>query len=106
MRRVSPMLRLPARAAIPGGPAGRPGTPSRTRPMTDTPPEGSAQGTAPDARAPQFRVLGQYVRDSSFENPGAPASLRSGQGSPQIELGVDMSARRIDADTEEVSLRI
>lgn len=74
--------------------------------MTDTPPEGTAQGTAPDARAPQFRVLGQYVRDSSFENPGAPASLRGGQASPQIELGVDMSARRIDADTEEVSLRI
>lgn len=71
--------------------------------MTDLPPEGTA---APETRAPQFRVLAQYVRDSSFENPGAPMSLRGRQNPPQIELGVDLAARRIDTDTEEVSLRI
>ncbi len=69
--------------------------------MTDLPPEGAAPSSAP-----QLRVLAQYVRDSSFENPLAPQSLRSGQGSPQVQLGVDLGARKVAEDADEVSLRI
>jgi preprotein translocase subunit SecB len=70
--------------------------------MTDLPPEG-----APAAEArPQFRALMQYVRDMSFENPGAPGSLRPGQPQPQIQLNIDLGARRVDAEADEVSMRI
>lgn len=68
--------------------------------MTDLPPE-----PAPEAR-PQFRALAQYVRDMSFENPGAPASLRPGLPQPQIQLNIDLGARKVDADTDEVTLRL
>ena len=49
--------------------------------------------TAVDAPpVPQIRILAQFVRDFSFENPRAPDSLRAA-ASPQIELGVEMAAR-------------
>jgi len=34
------------------------------------------EGTAP---APNFQAVGQYIKDLSFENPGAPAGLTERQ---------------------------
>ncbi len=56
--------------------------------MTDT---GAAETQTPEA-APAIRVLAQFVRDFSFENPRAPDSLRL-TSQPSIELGVELSAR-------------
>ncbi|HVY87250.1 MAG TPA: protein-export chaperone SecB [Hyphomonadaceae bacterium] len=52
--------------------------------MTDTP-------TSPDpATGPAvLRVLAQYVKDLSFENPGL-FSAQQGGPSPEIELGIDV----------------
>jgi preprotein translocase subunit SecB len=57
--------------------------------MTDLPPP---QGAATPPEAPGVRVLAQYVRDLSFENPLAPDSLRA-TTQPQIELGVELNAK-------------
>ncbi len=65
--------------------------------MTDTPEQ--------QANPVQFQVLAQYVRDLSFENPGAPASLSLSQ-QPKIDIGVDVQARRLPEDRYEVDLRI
>lgn len=58
--------------------------------MTDAPsPDAAAPAAGEDeVRTPMIRVLAQYVKDLSFENPGliAPA----GAGSPEIELGIDV----------------
>ena len=54
--------------------------------MTDLEP--SAAAPTP----PQIRIVAQFTRDLSFENPRAPDSLRA-TAQPQIELGVEMSAR-------------
>jgi len=40
---------------------------------------------------PGFRIMAQYVRDLSFENPRAPESLRI-EGKPAIDMGVEMNA--------------
>jgi preprotein translocase subunit SecB len=69
--------------------------------MTDatSAPELSDQGQslAPPVSGPAIRVLAQFIRDLSFENPRAPDSLHSSQAQPAIDLGVEMSARgRID----------
>ena len=56
--------------------------------MTNTPPaENGAE------MAPGIRIVAQFIRDLSFENPRAPNSLRSQSGPPQIELSVEMNAR-------------
>jgi preprotein translocase subunit SecB len=53
-----------------------------------------------------MRVLAQYVRDLSFENPRAPDSLTSLAGQPQIELGVEISARPRPDELYEVDLKL
>lgn len=56
--------------------------------MTDTPsPDETAPATAPGA--PMIRVLAQYVKDLSFENPGLFAPQQAG-ATPEIELGIDV----------------
>lgn len=52
---------------------------------------------------PRLQVVGQYVKDLSFENPGMPSNPG---GRPQIELGVDLQARQMDADAYEVELKV
>ena len=32
--------------------------------------------------APSMNLVGQYIRDLSFENPGAPATLLTGGANP------------------------
>ena len=72
--------------------------------MTDLPtPAPQGQGEA--AAAPGIRVLAQYMRDFSFENPRAPESLRM-TAQPQIELGVEMSARVRPDGLFEVDLKL
>ena len=41
------------------------------------------------APSPMIRVLAQYTKDLSFENPGL-FSATEGQGAPEIELGIDV----------------
>ena len=53
----------------------------------------------------QIRVLAQFTRDLSFENPRAPDSLRAAT-QPQIELGVEMSARGRTDGLYEVDLKL
>lgn len=77
--------------------------------MTDQPPADTGatpQGAPADvASGPQMRVLVQYVRDLSFENPRAPDSLRL-DGKPAIDLGVEMNARGRRDDLYEVEIKL
>lgn len=58
--------------------------------MTDTPSPDAAAPAAgsEEPRTAMIRVLAQYVKDLSFENPGLLGP--SGAGSPEIELGIDI----------------
>jgi preprotein translocase subunit SecB len=51
----------------------------------------------------RMQVVGQYVKDLSFENPGAPMNLTE---RPQIDLGVDLQAKRLDPERYEVELKL
>lgn len=62
-------------------------------------------GQAPEPLG--IRILAQFIRDLSFENPRAPESLRAaGQVQPQIDLGVEMNARGRDDGLYEVDLKL
>jgi preprotein translocase subunit SecB len=56
-----------------------------------------------EASLPNFQVVGQYIKDLSFENPGAPQGLTQ---RPQIEFGIDVQAKRGDAEHFEVELKL
>ncbi|MFC0633694.1 protein-export chaperone SecB [Brevundimonas balnearis] len=72
---------------------------------TATPTDGAANGQAGTPPAPGYRVLAQYVRDLSFENPRAPDSLRV-DGKPAIDMGVEMSAQGRPDNLFEVDIKL
>jgi preprotein translocase subunit SecB len=53
--------------------------------------------------AGRVQIIGQYVKDLSFENPGAPMTLTA---RPQIDLGVDLQAKRLDPERFEVEIKL
>ena len=55
--------------------------------------------------APQVSILTQYVKDLSFENPNAPASLQM-TSPPRIEINVNVNAKRAGDNLYEVELKI
>jgi preprotein translocase subunit SecB len=69
-------------------------------------PAGAAGGGEPPQAGPSINVLGQYIKDLSFENPRAPDSFNTQrtQG-PAINVGVNVSARPV-GEAIEVELRI
>ena len=57
--------------------------------------------------APNLNVLTQYVKDFSFENPGAPQSLRMRPGSsPNINISIGVQSAPLGNSEFEVELRI
>lgn len=76
--------------------------------MTDNEGAAPAQPTQENGAdtAPGIRILAQYIRDLSFENPRAPDSLRATGVQPQIELGVEMNARQRNDELFEVDMKL
>src|SRR4030095_8678598 len=72
--------------------------------MTDIDADAGAPEQA--AETPGIRILAQFVRDFSFENPRAPEALRGDAAQPQIDLGVEMNARGRDDGLVEVELTL
>jgi len=68
---------------------------------TGAPPPGGDNGQ--QANAPRVQIVTQYVKDLSFENPGAPTQLTA---RPNIELGVDLSARQLEGPMFEVAMKL
>ena len=54
---------------------------------------------------PSLSVLGQYVKDFSFENPNAPASLR-GEGQPTMQIGINLGVAQQAESDYEVTLKL
>jgi preprotein translocase subunit SecB len=70
---------------------------------------GPTNGAAPEQgelQTPAIRVLAQYIKDFSFENPNAPGALREGS-QPKIDLQLDVNARAMDENgVFEVDLKV
>jgi preprotein translocase subunit SecB len=69
----------------------------------DGPAAAPAQSTAPAA---QLSVLGQYIKDLSFESPGAPQTLQAPGQNPQLKVSVNVNAVPRAEDSYEVSLNL
>ena len=58
------------------------------------------------ANRPSYSLVGQYIRDLSFENPGAPASIMGGSTSPQFSVGVNVGVKKQTDDIYAVEISI
>jgi preprotein translocase subunit SecB len=73
---------------------------------SDLPPDSASSGEEPPPLAP-IRIAGQYIKDLSFEVPGAPdiyAQLQ--REAPEIPISIDVAARPINETAYEVALTI
>jgi preprotein translocase subunit SecB len=55
---------------------------------------------------PSMRILGQYLKDLSFENPNAPQALAPQQNQPDINIAVNVNARNLAPTDFEVELHL
>ncbi len=74
-------------------------------------PEVKASGATGEAVAgngaqPSLNVLAQYLKDLSFESPGAPMSLRPREKAPSININVNVGANPLSETDFDVTLTI
>src|SRR5258708_19750086 len=67
-------------------------------------------GPAPSPSAQQgqaqLSVLGQYIKDFSFENPNAPRSLTPQQTQPAINIQINVGVQQLAQTDYEISLNL
>jgi len=67
---------------------------------------GPAQIPAGTQTQPQLSVLGQYIKDFSFENPNAPRSLSPSQTQPAIQIQINVGVQQLAETDYEISLKL
>lgn len=72
---------------------------------TPTPNDAGAGKPGQQTSAPSVHILGQYIKDLSFENPGSRGAQ---QQQPNIDIGIDVGATPHESGNGvfEVSLRV
>lgn len=71
--------------------------------MADNNTNGDDRAGPEDGNHAQINVLGQYIKDLSFENPSAP---RAPKGKPSIQINFNVQAQPIGEELFEVSLTL
>lgn len=75
--------------------------------MSDDRPFNTADGAAPDQ--PQVKLISQYIKDLSFENPNAPDMLvqfEQHQSRPDLHMDIGLNARKLGDTRYEVELKM
>jgi preprotein translocase subunit SecB len=68
----------------------------------DAPANANAQANP----APTFNLIGQYIRDMSFENPGAPGSIMLGGANPTFNVGINVGVKKQADDIYAVEITL
>jgi preprotein translocase subunit SecB len=73
--------------------------------LASTMPQSAGAGSRAAIEA-QLAVLAQYIKDLSFESPGAPQTLQGPGQNPHLKVGVNVNAGPRGDDAYEVALHI
>jgi len=73
--------------------------------MSDTNDAGAQPQAENAPAAPGMNILGQYIKDLSFENPNSPQSLQQGD-QPKLDINVNVGAQPLGEDQFEVVLTL
>jgi preprotein translocase subunit SecB len=75
--------------------------------------EGKSDGVAKDgqtgsdsAQAPVWRLVSQYIKDLSFENPNAPASILTSTVTPKFDINISIGVNRLPNDIFAIDMTI
>lgn len=64
------------------------------------------EGMREDSTQPRFALKAQYIKDMSFENPHAPASMMNLREAPRVDLNADLTAKKLQDTLFELTLRV
>lgn len=70
---------------------------------------GAKNGNGAEAQKgaePSIQVIGQYLKDLSFESPKAPASLKSPGDNPNLQIDVNVNVTKLEEQTFESAIQI
>ena len=56
--------------------------------------------------APSMNLVGQYIRDLSFENPGAPGTLLAGGANPAFNVSISVGVKKQNEEIYAVELTL
>ena len=73
---------------------------------TDTGGAKAAGAQKGNGKAPKLGILTQYVKDMSFESPGAPQSLQAREQAPRIDINVNVNANTLSPTEYDVTLSL
>lgn len=89
----------------PTAPSGE-GEPQGDTPSTEPNPSGIPKSANPGTQPePPYQILRQYVKDFSFENPGAPAIFAKGV-EPQAKISIDVRSEALGGRDVEVVISV
>jgi len=60
----------------------------------------------PSGNPPSMNLAGQYIRDLSFENPSAPASLLGGPSNPAFNVSISVGVKKQSDEIYAVELTL
>lgn len=66
--------------------------------MSDQQQGGAADQGAAQAPAPVFRLQKMYIKDFSFENPGAPEVFMEKNADPKVDVQLRLNNRKLETD--------
>ena len=67
---------------------------------------GTTTAATGNGAAPTLNILAQYVKDLSFESPGAPNSLRGRDKAPAININVNVAPNQLAENEYDVTLTL
>lgn len=65
---------------------------------------GFANEAGGENAGPSLHVLGQYLKDLSFENPKAPASLEGPGENPNLQIDINVGVKKLKDDVYESAI--
>src|SRR5258708_11311109 len=71
-----------------------------------TPTNGGQTPAPPPPQQAQFRVVTQYIKDFSFENPNAPQSLLQHPPQPSMSVQINVTPKQLSNTDFEVELKL
>ena len=71
-----------------------------------TPRSGNGASAVSPTTEPRIQVLGQYVKDLSFENPNAPQSFQQQHVQPKLDINIAVGIRDMGDNVHEVMLNV
>ena len=107
MAKVTKPAKPAPRKAVGTAPAAPPRANGGAKPAAAAVPAASLTAAPPaPGSQPSMKILGQYTKDFSFENPNAPQSLAPQPKQPDINIAVNVNARNLATNDFEVELHL